>query len=115
MFELVVCKSVSGGLEESRGEVGSWDCVDSLLTHLEWLAMMSDSVEVFGLKGIVRDELVRQSILASSKYPAKGIRRISLFKVDSGGKRRLLHCCHRSDMNRCVIMQRTMTKVLTYL
>lgn len=76
---------------------------------------MFNSVEVFKLEGMVRDELVRQSILASNRYPAKGIRGINLFKVDSGGKRRLLHCCHRSDMNRCVIVQGTMTKVLTYL
>ena len=37
------------------------------------------------------------SILASSRCPAKGIRQIGLFKVDSGGKRRLLHCCLRSN------------------
>ena len=50
-------------------------------------------------KGRFRDEMVRQGILASSRHPAKGLRRISLFKVDSGGKRRLLHYCHRSDVN----------------
>ena len=32
--ELVICKSVGGGLEESRAEVGSWNCVGSLSTHL---------------------------------------------------------------------------------
>ena len=37
------------------------------------------------------------SVLASSRHPAKGIRQIGLFKVDSGGKRRLLYCCHRSN------------------
>ena len=65
---------------------------------LKWSAMLSDAIEVFkGGRG--RTELVRQGILASSRYPAKGIRRRSLFKVDSAGKRRLLHCCHRSDMD----------------
>ena len=64
--------------------------------------MWANSVEVFKPEDRLRDELVRQGILASSRYPAKGIRRISLFKVDSGGKRRLLHYCHRSEMNRSV-------------
>lgn len=38
------------------------------------------------------------NILASSRHPAKGIRQIGLFKVDSAGKRRLLCSCHRSSM-----------------
>ncbi len=54
------------------------------------------------------------SILASSRYPAKGIRQIGLFKVDSGGKRRLLHCCHRSNGGHARKERETML-ILTYL
>ncbi len=55
------------------------------------------------------------SILASSRCPAKGIRQIGLFKVESGGKRRLLHCCHRSNDGGHARKERETMLILTYL
>lgn len=52
--ELVICKSVVGGLEESRREVVRWRWVGSLSAHLEWSAMLPNSVEVFKIKGYVQ-------------------------------------------------------------
>lgn len=96
--EPAICKSIDGHFETSWSEVGSWHCVGSLSTHFE---MVSHVVRCYRnvQRGRGRTELVRQGILASSRYPAKGIRRRDLFKVDSAGKRRLLHWCHRSDMD----------------
>ena len=40
--ELVVCKSVGQGVEEIRGELGSWTWVDNLPTHF---GMVSNVVQ----------------------------------------------------------------------
>ena len=66
-----------------------------MFIHLEWSAREFEST--FKIEALEEDDMVRQGILASSRHPAKGIRRIGLFKVDSAGKRRLLGCCHRTD------------------
>jgi hypothetical protein len=39
--------------------------------------------------------MVRQGILASSRWPGEGLsEKLDFLMVDSAGKRRLLYCCH---------------------